>query len=262
MVSAMWGGEWEIRWLDEVDSTNTRARELARQGAPAGLVVVAEHQTSGRGRLDRRWESPAGANLLASVLLRPECAAEVLHLCSGAVALAGADACHSVAGVEPTLKWPNDLLLDGAKLAGILAEAEFAGTTLSAVVVGIGLNVAWPGPPEAGGTCLDDAGGSAQPVDRKVLLDSLLAALEPRCAQLEQAAGRRVLADEIRSRCATLGRRVRVTLAAEELVGTASAIDEGGRLVVDTAVGPRPVSAGDVVHLRPDQDPEGPPSLG
>ncbi len=70
-----------------------------------------------------------------------------MHLCAGAVALAGADACREVAGVEPVLKWPNDLLLDGAKLAGVLAEAEFAGPTLSAVIVGIGINVAWPGPP-------------------------------------------------------------------------------------------------------------------
>ena len=123
----MWGGEWDIHWLDEVDSTNTYVRDLARHGAPAGLVAVADHQTAGRGRLDRRWESPPGANLLASVLLRPGCGAGDVHLCAGAVALAGADACREVAGVEPVLKWPNDLLLDGAKLAGVLAEAEFSG---------------------------------------------------------------------------------------------------------------------------------------
>jgi len=169
------------------------------------------------------------------------------------VALAAADACREVAGVAPVLKWPNDLLFDGAKLAGVLAEAEFAGSSLTAVIVGIGLNVAWPGPPEAGGTCLDDAGGQAQPVDRQVLLDSLLRALEPRCALLDDAAGRRALADEVRSLCGTVGQLVRVTLAGEELTGRASAIDDSGRLVVDTASGPRSVSAGDVVHVRPDQ---------
>ena len=87
------------------------------------------------------------------------------------MALAAADACADVAGVEPALKWPNDLLVGGAKLAGVLAEAEFDGARLAAVVVGIGINVAWPGPPEAGGTCLDDAGGAAQPVDKAVLLE-------------------------------------------------------------------------------------------
>ena len=255
----MWAGKWDIHRLLEVDSTNTWVRDRARHGDPAGLVAVADHQTAGRGRLDRRWESPPGANLLASVLLRPVLDGKDLHLCAGAVALAGADACREVAGVEPVLKWPNDLLLEGAKLAGVLAEAEFAGPTLTAVVVGIGVNVAWPGPPEASGTCLDD---HAQPVDRLLLLDQLLSALEPRCALLEEEAGRRALADEVRQRCGTLGQQVRVTLAGEVITGRASAIDDAGRLVVVTASGPRSISAGDVVHLRPDQDREGPRGLG
>lgn len=264
MVCAMWGGEWDIHWLDEVGSTNTYARELARLGAPEGLVAVADFQTSGRGRLDRRWESPAGANLLASVLLRPDCGADDLHLCGGAVALAGADACREVAGVEPLLKWPNDLLLEDAKLAGILSETEFSGDTLTAVVVGIGINVAWPGPEGTGGTCLDcnrDC-SSHGPVDRRVLLEHLLGALAPRCAQLEWRGGRRALADEIRRRCSTLGQDVRVELAGEELRGRARMIDDSGRLVVETGTGNRSVSAGDVVHLRREQGREGSSDLG
>jgi BirA family transcriptional regulator, biotin operon repressor / biotin---[acetyl-CoA-carboxylase] ligase len=263
MVSAMWGGEWDVHWLDEVGSTNTSVRDRARRGAPEGLVVVADHQTAGRGRLDRRWESPAGANLLASVLLRPRCGGEDVHLCAGAVALAGADACREVAGVQPVLKWPNDLLLHGAKLAGILAETEFSGSTLTAVVVGIGINVAWPGPPEAGGTCLDcNRGSKDQPVDRSDLLNYLLSALAPRCALLERSDGRRVLAEEVRRRCATLGQQVRVELAGEQLTGRARTIDDAGRLVVETTTGVRPVSAGDVVHLRPEQDREDARGLG
>src|SRR6516165_7996333 len=166
MVSAMWGGEWQVHWFEEIDSTNSYLREQARQGAGEGLVAVADHQTAGRGRLDRRWESPPGANLLASVLLRPGCLADDLHLCSGAVALAAADSCAEVADVEAVLKWPNDLLVGGSKLAGVLAEADFEGSRMRGVVVGIGVNVAWPGPAEAGGTCLDDAGGRAQPVEK------------------------------------------------------------------------------------------------
>jgi len=247
----MWGGEWQIRWLDEVDSTNTFVRDQARQGAAEGLVVVADHQTAGRGRLDRKWESPPGANLLASILLRPECDAADVHLCTGAVALAAADACREVAGVEPVLKWPNDLLVGGRKLAGVLAEAEFSGATLVAVVVGIGINVAWPGPEEAGGTCLDDVGATAQPLDRRVLLERLLGALTGRRALLDDASGRGALADEVRRRCATLGQAVRVLLPGEQLTGLAAAIDDEGRLVVETASGPRRVIAGDVVHLRP-----------
>ena len=115
----------------------------------------------------------------------------------------------------------------------------------------IGINVAWPGPDDAGGTCLDDVGAAAQPVDRKVLLERLLGALTARRGLLEDASGRRALADEVRRRCATLGQFVRVTLPGEEISGLAAAIDDAGRLVVETAAGPRQVTAGDVVHLRP-----------
>ena len=249
----MSGVEWEIRWFDQVDSTNAYVREQARFGAPEGLVAVADHQTEGRGRLGRRWESPPGANLLASVLLRPNIDPADLHLCTTVVALAAMDACRVVAGVGTLLKWPNDLLVDGAKVAGILAEAEFAGADLAAVVVGIGINVGWPGPPEAGGTSLEAATGS--PVDRRVLLHALLAALSERRAGLEAAAGRRALADEGRRRCATLGQQVRVTLEGEEITGRAVAVDDAGHLVVETPTGSRRLTAGDVVHLRAaDQD--------
>jgi BirA family biotin operon repressor/biotin-[acetyl-CoA-carboxylase] ligase len=252
MVSAMWAGKWEIRRFAEIDSTNTYVRDQARDGAAEGLVAVAEHQTAGRGRFDRRWESPPGANLLASVLLRPACPADDLHLCSAAVALAAADACAEAADVEPVLKWPNDLLVGGSKLAWVLAEADFDGTRLRGVVVGIGLNVAWPGPAEAGGTCLDDTGGTSQPVDKVDLLDLLLEGLARRRPLLDEDTGRRNLANELRRRCATLGQRVRVTLPNEELIGAASAIDDAGHLVVETESGQRLVSAGDVVHLRPE----------
>ena len=245
----MSGVEWEICWFDQIDSTNTYVREQARDGTPEGLVVVADHQTAGRGRLGRRWESPPGVNLLASVLLRPNIDPADLHLCTTAVALAAMDACQEVAGVGAVLKWPNDLLVDGAKLAGILAEAEFAGADLAAVVVGIGINVGWPGPPEAGGTSLEAAAGS--PVDRRVLLHALLAALGQHRSQLDFSAGRRALAEEGRRRCATLGQHVRVTLEAEVITGRAVAVDDSGRLVVETPTGSRRVTAGDVVHLRP-----------
>jgi len=244
----MSGVEWEICWFDQIDSTNTYVREQARDGTPEGLVVVADHQTAGRGRLGRRWESPPGVSLLASVLLRPNIDPADLHLCTTAVALAAMDACQEVAGVGAVLKWPNDLLVDGAKVAGILAEAEFAGADLAAVVVGIGINVGWPGPPEAGGTSLEAATGS--PVDRRVLLHALLDLLSGRRAGLEAAAGRRALAEEGRRRCATLGQQVRVTLEGEEITGRAVAVDDAGHLLVETPAGPRRVTAGDVVHVR------------
>jgi BirA family biotin operon repressor/biotin-[acetyl-CoA-carboxylase] ligase len=250
MVSAMWGGSWDVRRFDEIDSTNLYLRREARSGAPEGTVAVAEHQSAGRGRLDRRWEAPPGASLLMSVLFRPEFNPSDLHLCTAALALAAAEACRRVAGVDPVLKWPNDLLVGEAKLAGVLAEAEFEGSALSAVVVGLGLNIDWPGPPGVGGTCLAEL--SPGPVDREALLEELLVALDTRRGRLDSPSGRREVAAEMRERCATLGQRVRVELPSEAVVGVATEVDDGGHLVVQTASGPRTISAGDVVHLRPE----------
>jgi BirA family biotin operon repressor/biotin-[acetyl-CoA-carboxylase] ligase len=260
MVSAMWGGSWDVRRFEEIDSTNAYLRHEARRGASEGTVAVADHQSSGRGRLDRRWESPPGASLLASVLFRPDFDPTELHLCTAAMALAARDACGQAAGVQPDVKWPNDLLVGEAKLAGILAETEFDGGSC-ALVVGIGLNVDWPGPPGVGGTCLRDVistrtarGGTsvqAAPIDRAALLSALLEALSLRRRLLDSAPGRRQVAAELRDRCVTLGKRVRVALASEELVGMATDIDDAGHLVVQADAGRRVVSAGDVVHLRP-----------
>jgi BirA family transcriptional regulator, biotin operon repressor / biotin---[acetyl-CoA-carboxylase] ligase len=269
MVSAMWSGTWDIRRFEEIDSTNAYLARQARLGAPEGTVAVAEHQSAGRGRLDRRWEAPPGASLLVSVLFRPEFELADLHLCTVVMALAASEACRRVAGVDPVLKWPNDVLVGEEKLAGVLAEAEFGGGAggeggeggeggvrggtggagAVAAVVGLGLNIDWPGPAGVGGTCLRDLGADA--VDRAVLLEALLEALSAHRALLDSAVGRREVVAELRNRCATLGRRVRIELADEAVTGVATEIDDAGHLVVQTAEGPRTVSAGDVVHLRP-----------
>ena len=124
-----------VRRFAEIDSTNRYLLDEARAGAPEGAVAVADYQSAGRGRLGRRWEAPPGSNLLMSVLLRPTLTLDELHLCTVAVALAAATACERGAGVIPVLKWPNDLMVGGRKLGGILAEALPAGT---APVGGVG----------------------------------------------------------------------------------------------------------------------------
>ena len=247
----MWGGTWDVHRFDEIDSTNAYLHRQARLGAPEGTVAVAEHQSAGRGRLDRRWEAPPGASLLASVLFRPDFDPSELHLCTATMALAAAEACRRVAGIGPVLKWPNDVVVGEEKLAGVLAEAQFDGGPGGgvAVVVGLGLNIDWPGPAGVGGTSLFELGG--EPVDRAALLSALLEALSARRALLDTVPGRRDVVAELRKRCATLGRRVRVALAAETVVGVATEIDEAGHLVVQTSDGSRTLSAGDVVHLRP-----------
>lgn len=242
----------QVRHLATVDSTNAYLLAEARDGAPEGLVVTAEYQTAGRGRLGRRWEAPPGTCLLASVLLRPVCGPDQLHLCTAMVALAMADACAAVAEVTPALKWPNDLLIGERKVAGVLAECDPgapggpAGSV--AVVVGVGCNVAWPGPAGAGGTSLEAAAGHA--VDRRELLASLLTGIERRAPSLGSAPGRRDLARELRRRCATLGMPVRAELARGAVVGTAVDLTGAGQLVIDTGAGRQVVAAADVVHLR------------
>jgi BirA family biotin operon repressor/biotin-[acetyl-CoA-carboxylase] ligase len=214
----------DIRELPEVDSTNRYLRDLARAGAADGLVVVADHQSAGRGRLGRTWEAPPGGALLVSILFRP---AGPGWLVPAAVALAAADAC----GPEVSIKWPNDLLVGDRKLAGVLAEAD-----AGAVVVGIGINVAWaPGGAAAlGPSC-----------DRGRLLATLLENLEQRCDRWDDVAA------AYRGRCATVGREVRVEIPGGAVLGRAEAVEPDGRLRVVTANGIRTFSAADVVHVRP-----------
>jgi BirA family biotin operon repressor/biotin-[acetyl-CoA-carboxylase] ligase len=243
----------DVRRFTEIDSTNTYLLGEARRGAPAGTVALAEHQRAGRGRLGRRWEAPPGSSLLCSILLRPVLEPDAWHLATACVALAAADACADLAVVTPGLKWPNDLVVHDRKLAGLLAEAEPSARGgppgSSALVIGLGLNVTWPGPPDAAGTSLSEEAGRPVAVEQvaKAVLDRVL----PWAEGLESAAGRQVIATAMRERSDTLGRQVRVVLADEELLGTAVDLSAEGHLVVETAAGRRSVAAGDVVLLRP-----------
>jgi BirA family transcriptional regulator, biotin operon repressor / biotin---[acetyl-CoA-carboxylase] ligase len=196
--------------LASVTSTQEVARDL-----PIGSVVVADHQTAGRGRLDRRWVAPPGSALLASFVLEPH---PLLSLAAG---VAAAEAC----GPEVRLKWPNDLMLRGRKLGGILVEVSGG-----KAVVGIGINVT-SAPP----------GAARLGLPRDELLDRVRAEL----GAWTSASNSRILA-RWRELSVTLGRRVRVELPGHTFEGTAQDIAEDGALVVD---GQR-VGAGDVIHLR------------
>ena len=244
----------DVRWVAETGSTNADAMELARQGEPEGIVLVADHQTAGRGRAGRSWTAPSGAGLLASVLLRPPAA--VMDLCTMAVAVSAAEAVEAVAGFSPRLKWPNDLVWPGdgsgadRKLAGILAEAD---TQPAAVVVGIGINVRWPDdlPVDLADIAVACNHVTEAPVDREDLLIALLEHLGPRYEALV-AGDRGALLAAWRARSATLGRRVRIDLGAADIEGTAVDVTDQGHLVVDTDDGDRQTFAvGDVTHLRP-----------
>jgi BirA family transcriptional regulator, biotin operon repressor / biotin---[acetyl-CoA-carboxylase] ligase len=266
------GGIWSgLDVVAETGSTNEDLLAAAGAGAAEGMVLVAERQTRGRGRQGRSWVSQPGTALIFSVLLRPVAVPPPgrgwLPLLTG-VALARA--LHEGTGVDVTLKWPNDVLAGGAKLAGILAEQ--AG---DAVVVGAGINV---------GTAQDDLPAShgdapaptslalrgAAGIDREALLAGVLRELEhwylrwtaaataatsagtamSGAAELSGADGSGLRAEYLRW-CSTIGRDVRVQLpGGSVLAGVASGIDQVGRLIVDTPAGVTAVSAGDVVHVR------------
>ena len=225
---------WRVEVLTEAGSTNAVVADRARAGEPAGLVVVAESQTAGRGRLERTWVSPPRAGLTFSVLLRPDVAADRwgwLPLWAGtAVALA----VREQTGVDALLKWPNDVLVGGRKLGGLLAEVPVPG----AVVLGIGLNVTTGVdelPPEA--TSLRLSGATT--TDREIVLREVLRRLSDQLSARDPDAYRRL--------CATVGSRVRVELPGGQVrEGLAEEVDASGRLVVDGAA----YAAGDVVHLR------------
>jgi len=220
------GATWHVTVVDETGSTNADLLAAAAAGAPDRTVLRARHQTAGKGRLDRQWSAPPGANLLVSLVFRDVPADP--HELTQRLALAAVEACAEVAAVTPVLKWPNDLLLGGRKLAGILAHAgpDF-------VVVGIGLNVGWA--PE--GAAL--LGESFDPAD---VLAAMLAAYDRLPADITES---------YRTSLATIGQSVRVELPTSTVVGRAVDVLADGRLVVLDECGiTHRFDTGDVVHLR------------
>ena len=258
----------DVRWMAETGSTNADVMQLARQGEAEGVVLVADHQTAGRGRAGRTWTAPPGASLLCTVLLRPP--APVAPLVTFALAVAAAEAVESLAGFSPGLKWPNDLVVEDAdgstrKLAGILAEAEWppsshhsggyrapASHERATVALGIGLNIDWPDalPDDLAGIAVAMNHVSGESIDRRVVLDAVLDRLDVRYGALAAGDVAGVL-DEWRRRSSTLGRRVRVDLGPDDVVGTAVDLTDEGHLLVEADDGRRrTLAVGDVVHLR------------
>ncbi|MFP5310271.1 MAG: biotin--[acetyl-CoA-carboxylase] ligase [Actinomycetes bacterium] len=227
----------------ELASTNDVAAERTAAGVPPGLVVLAERQTAGRGRRGRGWEDgPAGGSLLVSATVPAgDRNTSLLPLAAG---VAVADALRRL-GAPAVLKWPNDVLLDERKCAGILAERHG-----DVVVLGMGVDVDWRGVDRDG----DAAGWTSvaehldADVDRAEVLVHVLRALEAWVRDVPRDPSR--LLASYTSRCTTLGRTVRAETAAGAVEGVASAVAPSGALVVETAAGAVEVSSGDVVHLR------------
>ncbi|VXB07481.1 biotin--[acetyl-CoA-carboxylase] ligase [Nocardioides sp. AX2bis] len=241
-------------------STNALAAERVRAGAAPGLVVVAEEQTGGRGRLDRRWETPPGTAAVYSCLLAPEVPAASwpwLPLLTG-LATARTLRRH---GVEGGVKWPNDVLVGDRKISGILVE-RVDGARGPVAVVGVGVNADLREDELPVPTATSVGLVTGRPVDRTALLVDLLTDLVASHDDWLTAGGADRLRAAYARECVTVGRQVRVALPGDrELHGLARTVDEAGRLVVRTDEGQDVVvAAGDVVHVRPRPGSAPPPS--
>jgi BirA family biotin operon repressor/biotin-[acetyl-CoA-carboxylase] ligase len=251
----------QIDVVDETGSTNADLAQAARDGAPAGSVLLADHQSAGRGRLGRTWTAPPGTSIAMSVLLRPAAPLDRWTWLPLLAGLAVSDGIRQEADLPADLKWPNDVLVLGRKVSGVLAE-RVETSAGPAVVIGMGVNVhltaeQLPVPTATSlALVLAELGLGAFPLHRTSLVSTTLRSLERILARWEEVVavpdlGPDALALAYRERCATIGREVRISLSDGTSVdGVARDVDAYGRLVLETPDGSRTFGAGDVVHLR------------
>ena len=228
--------QWQdsLLWYETIDSTNTHARELAKQGAPHGTVLIADHQTGGRGRQGRSFHSPAGSGIYMSVILRPGCKPlEIMHLtCAAAVAMC--DAVESAVGLRPGIKWTNDLVCGKRKIAGVLTELGFDGqANVAFAVVGIGINCCQQEsdfPEDIRSIAGSLASVTGEKIDRAKVAAAMMDALHRMDAQLltEKAA----ILEQYRRDCITIGQEISLVRAEEVRHGTALNVDDEGALIV------------------------------
>ncbi len=236
----------------ETGSTNADLAARAREGEASGAVLVTDYQSAGRGRLGRTWTAPPGTSIALSMLVKPHDVEPTrwtwLPLLAG---LAVVEALRRAAEAHAVLKWPNDVLVDGRKICGILAE-RVETSTGAACVIGIGLNVhlteeQLPVPTATSLAVLNPS----RVMGRNPLVTTILRAFASIYSQWETSNDDTAFAVSYVKRCDTIGRRVRVTVVGHEVVeGEAEAIDRDGRLMVRTGNGLTSLGAGDVIHLR------------
>ncbi len=242
----------EVFAFGRVGSTNDVATALARGGAPDGALVIAEEQTKGRGRLGRKWHSPHSAGLWFSLVLKPDLSPEASTTLSLAAALGIATALDEEYGIPARIKWPNDVLVHGRKICGILTEAEFLGRALHFVVVGIGINVLGGEadfPPEIRGIATSVSMEAGDGISRGDVLVAVIESIESKYIRLVNR-GFSELKGELLGRSSLVGKMVRVHTGGGLIEGTAIDIDDRGALILkrdDCSL--QRILAGDVVGV-------------
>ncbi len=236
-----------IIYHESLDSTHRMAKELARQGAPEGTVVLAEKQTAGRGRRGRAWDSPARANLLFSLLLRPALPPHEVFALTMILALAACEAVREKTGLDVLIKWPNDLYVGRKKLAGILTEFALKGKGIDYVILGLGLNVNW-NPNSSHSTALRTETGRT--VSRNELLAGILQRFEAYYKDLSPGPRARYY-EKWNALSLIPGNEVEIESGQERIQGKALRIDQEGALIIRDEEGrERKIRNGDVTVKR------------
>lgn len=240
-------------FFEEIDSTQSVVKELASQHAPAGIVVMAEKQTAGRGRRGRKWIAPYGKNLYFSVLLRPKLKPGEVQLLNLAAGLAVKFAVDSMCGISAELKWPNDIMISGKKICGILSEAAGEPDRIYHAVTGIGVNVNMERgdlPDEIKSTATSIFIETGKKTYRTELASRILKHFAELASQTEESNGLKELLTLYRDNCSTIGREVRIIQDDSETIGLATGVTEEGALKAETPEGEMIFAAADVFHLR------------
>lgn len=227
-----------IRYFEETDSTNLQAKLAAVQGASHGMLFVADKQTAGRGRRGRGWESPAGSNLYFTLLLRPVFAPEIASQVTLVMGLAVTESIREYCGVDAGLKWPNDVVVNGKKVCGILTELGLDGSAINYLVAGVGINVGQQEfAPEIATTATSLAEVTGLEIDRKELLGRIMERFEALYEEFVQAQSLRGLRDRYDALLINNGREVRVLDPKGEYTGVARGITDAGELLVERTDG-------------------------
>ena len=246
-IRGSWAGR-EILYLDEVDSTNTAAKKAAENGAVHGTLVVSERQTGGKGRRGRAWDSPRGTGIFMTLILRPNMAPVHASMLTLVAALAVADGIRDCTGAESLIKWPNDIVMSGKKICGILTEMSADPDCINYVAVGIGINVNMEEfPEEIRGVAASIFTETGKKTKRSLLISAVMAAFERYYEVFMKTTDMSGLLEDYNGKLANCGRTVRVLDPAGEYSGTAIGIDREGELLVemeDTTV--RRVLSGEV----------------
>lgn len=242
--------EWagcEIYYFDSIDSTNTKAKELAEEGHPSGTLVVADRQTAGKGRRGRSWESPTGIGIFMTLMLKPEINPNNASMLTLVAAMATTRAIRRVTGVPAMIKWPNDIVMNGKKVCGILTEMSAQFDYINHIVIGIGINVHNEDfPEEIAKTASSLYLESGQYIHRASLIEAFLEEFEDVYAEYLKTEDMEGLQKEYDAMLVNRGRQVRVLDPKEPFEGKAMGITKKGELIVDTWESRKLVSSGEV----------------